>query len=324
MSMETKDPPAVEIVVAQEPARVVAVVVPEPATPGLSWWKSALVIALPVALLAYVYLAAMGVHLAVERPKAVTPVAVVPEGWEPNGPALFAQNCARCHGPNGNGDGFASLFLDPPARRFGQEKFSLATTTNNVPTEGDLAYVIKHGIPGTSMPAFDTLTDDERRALARHVRRLAHAGLYAKLYERAKRDEDPDILEISAQTAKQLTPGEPLAIPTDLPEPDADSIARGQVTFAKNCATCHGPQGKGDGPQVKDMKNDNGWPTRPRDLARGVFKCGTDPERLYARIALGMPGTPMPGIGANLKPHEIGDLVNFVLSLSRRDTTAMH
>jgi hypothetical protein len=70
---------------------------------------------------------------------------------------------------------------------------------------------------------------------------------------------------------------------------------------------------------VKDMKNDNGWPTRPRDLARGVFKGGSEKERVYARIALGLPGTPMPGTAATLKPEELVDLTNFVLSLSRRD-----
>jgi hypothetical protein len=69
------------------------------------------------------------------------------------------------------------------------------------------------------------------------------------------------------------------------------------------------------------MKNDNGWPTRPRDLARGVFKSGAERDRLYTRILLGMPGTPMPG-SPSLKPEELGDLVNFVLSLSNRDIPA--
>jgi mono/diheme cytochrome c family protein len=64
------------------------------------------------------------------------------------------------------------------------------------------------------------------------------------------------------------------------------------------------------------MKNDNGQPTKPRDLARGIFKGGGEPNRLYCRIALGIPGTPMPASNAALKPPEIGDLVNFVLSLS--------
>jgi mono/diheme cytochrome c family protein len=169
------------------------------------------------------------------------------------------------------------------------------------------------------MPAHDQLTDTDCRALAGHVRRLAHAGLYAKLFAEAAKDEDPVPLEISAMTAKRLVPGEPLPIP-ELTEPTPDSVARGAKVFKDNCATCHGPQGKGDGEKVKDMKNDNGWPTKPRDLARGIFKGGSDRDRVYARIALGLPGTPMPGTAATLTPGQLADLTNFVLSLSRRDT----
>src|SRR5207302_9349680 len=114
----------------------------------------------------------------------------------------------------------------------------------------------------------------------------------------------------------QLLPGPQLDVPSDLPPATPDSIARGRIIFTKNCATCHGPNGAGDGPQVKGMKNENDRPTKPRDLARGIFKGGGEPNRLYCRIALGIPGTPMPSSRAALKPSEIGDLVNFVLSLS--------
>jgi mono/diheme cytochrome c family protein len=325
MSMEIGDPPVGEPLVTVEVGegadKVVAVVGLEPHPRGVGPWKTAALITLPLLLLLYVYVAARGVYTAFEHKKPDPPVAVVPDGWEPDGPTLFAQNCARCHGLTGNGDGFVSFFLNPPARRFGQDKFALATTTNGVPTDEDLMYVIKHGIPGSSMPAFDNLTDDERRALARHVRRLAHAGLYAKLLAQARKDEEPDeeeLRRISQRTASQLVPGQPLPIP-ELPGPTAESLARGNQVFQKNCATCHGPQGKGDGPQVNNMKNDNGAPTKPRDLARGIFKGGSEPQRIYARIALGLPGTPMPGTVATLKPQELVDLTNFVLSLSKRD-----
>ena len=61
---------------------------------------------------------------------------------------------------------------------------------------------------------------------------------------------------------------------------------------------------------------DNGQPTKPRDLARGIFKGGGEVKRLYARIALGIPGTPMPSSAVVQKPSDIGDIVNFILSLS--------
>jgi mono/diheme cytochrome c family protein len=278
--------------------------------------QTAFLIALPVLLLAYVCIAAVCVHdqVAVQR---LATTRAVEDAPHPNGLALYAQHCARCHGTRGSADGPSSPFLDPPARRFGEDKFKLASTTNGIPTDDDLLYVIQHGIPGTSMPSFDHLSDAERRALVAHIRWLTQAGVYTKLYRRAKKDEDdPDVAELSMAAAKQVVQAPPLEVPADLPPPDAASLARGRETFAKNCATCHGPKGAGDGPQVKDMKDDNGRPNKPRDLARGIFKGGGEPQRLYVRIALGMPGTTMPNTLTALTPQQLGDLVNFVRSLS--------
>jgi mono/diheme cytochrome c family protein len=66
---------------------------------------------------------------------------------------------------------------------------------------------------------------------------------------------------------------------------------------------------------VKELKNENGRPTHPRDLTRGGYKGGGAPERLYARILVGMPGTPMPASNT-LKPDEVCDLVHYVRSLA--------
>jgi len=278
--------------------------------------RAAFLIALPLVLLAYVCFAALGVYdqVAVRGPASASAIDDVPN---PNGIALYAQHCARCHGTRGSADGPSSPYLDPPARRFGEDKFMLASTPNGIPTDDDLLYVIRHGIAGTAMPPFDHLSDAERRALVAHIRWLTHAGVYTKLYRRAKKDEDdPDVAELSMAAARQVVQMPPLEVPADLPPPDAASLARGRETFARvGCAACHGPKGAGDGTN-KDMKRDNGQPIRPRDLARGIFKGGGEPERLYVRIALGMPGTPMPNTLTALKPQEIGDVVNFVRSLS--------
>jgi mono/diheme cytochrome c family protein len=273
-------------------------------------------IALPALVLVYYFgVSRHAVSAArVEKPQPV--VANFDEAHEPNGPLLFAQNCARCHGERGNGDGATSPYLNPWARRFGEERFQLATTTNAIPTDEDLVWVIQHGIPGTAMPSFEHLHDAEKLALARHVRLLAWAGLYRKLYQLAEKDDDVDVPKIVSKVDKAMQPGRQAEVPADFPAATPDSIARGQQFFLKNCATCHGPQGKGDGPNVKGMENENKQKTFPRDLARGIYKGGGEPHRLYYRLALGMPGTPMPGVAAALKPNEIGDVVNFVKSLS--------
>ena len=87
----------------------------------------------------------------------------------------------------------------------------------------------------------------------------------------------------------------------------------------KQCATCHGASGKGDG--VQEQKDESGVPIRPRDFTRGVFNGGREREQLYARIMLGVPGTPMPA-SSNLKPEELGDLINYIQSLADATTPA--
>jgi hypothetical protein len=50
-------------------------------------------------------------------------------------------------------------------------------------------------------------------------------------------------------------------------------------------------------------------------LTRGILKSGRDFRQIYTRIRLGLPGSPMPA-NTSLQPGEIGDIVNFVMSLS--------
>src|SRR5262249_1101341 len=107
-------------------------------------------------------------------------------------------------------------------------------------------------------------------------------------------------------------------LPPNLANPGPEALAHGKEIFVKNCAACHGPEGKGDGKDVSTLKTDSGRPTRPRNLAAGIYKGGGEPDRLFARISLGMPGTPMPDLRI-LPPEQRADLVHFIRSLSRPD-----
>jgi mono/diheme cytochrome c family protein len=108
-----------------------------------------------------------------------------------------------------------------------------------------------------------------------------------------------------------------LPVPTLPVSTAADRLANGKAAFTKICAQCHGPKGEGDGPQAKQMKNEDGTENVPRNLTAGVFKAGGDPADLYTRIRLGIPGTPMPATPPNiLSDAEVADLISFVLSLS--------
>jgi hypothetical protein len=98
---------------------------------------------------------------------------------------------------------------------------------------------------------------------------------------------------------------------------DTASIARGKEYFTtQGCASCHGAEGKGDG--VKQMIDDDGFVTRPRNLTRGIYKGGHDPASLFLRIARGMPGTPMPSAPTLTEPQVI-DMIHFLRSLSNEE-----
>lgn len=227
---------------------------------------------------------------------------------------LYARHCAACHGATGDGQGIAADFLNPKPRDLRAGGFRLVSTENGVPSRDDLRGVLLRGMPGSSMPPWAHLPDDERELLVEAVLDLRRQG--ALDVERALAEEAGDELteeELLEAIAIVTEPGPIHQVP-DLGEPTRERIERGRELYlAKGCVSCHGPQGKGDGQQ--QMVDAEGYPTRPRDLTLGIFKGNADPESVYRRLALGMPGSPMPD-SKNLAQGEIADLVHFVLSLS--------
>ncbi len=232
-----------------------------------------------------------------------------------HGAQLYNRLCASCHGETGDGAGPSARFLYPKPRNFRQEQFRMVSTTNLVPSEADLLRTLDRGMPGSSMFSFGHLRLDDRKALVAHVRQLVRKGLEDRFkQEAAEFGEEPDLEAMAEIVQERTQPGPALELPTTWPAEDAASIARGRELYVKaSCAACHGEKGRGDGIQVQ--KDEMGMPIRPRDYTQGVFKGGRDREALYARIALGVPGTPMPSTPA-LKPEEIADLVHFIQSLS--------
>ena len=117
---------------------------------------------------------------------AAFPVPLAPEAAPDlaRGAALYAQNCASCHGVSGGGDGPAAEGLDPPPIAFddvvrARERSAFA-----------LYQVIGQGLEGTAMPGFSDLGAEDRWSLAYYSGSIAFEDV-----ERGRRiwNDDPKI-----------------------------------------------------------------------------------------------------------------------------------
>ena len=226
-----------------------------------------------------------------DRPSAPARVATPQRATE-----LYGLHCAVCHGVDGRADGPASPHLDPPAPDFGRGRFRLVSTENAAPSDRDLVATLRHGMPGSSMPSWAWLPDEELEALAQHVRRLAIAGVAADLIQSGS---DPEDAKEDARRLLEPGPELPLVAPAAV---DEQTLARGAKLFAQNCAPCHGADGAGTEALPE-----------ARDFTAGFLRGGAAHDELCARIRCGMPGTVMPA--ADLADDELADLVAYVQSL---------
>lgn len=226
---------------------------------------------------------------------------------EGRGAELFERHCALCHGQRGAGDGPAAALLFPPARDLTRARFRLVGTTNAVPSRADLVATLRRGIPGSAMPSWDWLPDEDLDRLAEHVRVLAIDGLAERL---ASADPELATGEAIALATERLTPG-PALESFRAPTGSADELARGRVLFEAACAPCHGLDGRGG--RETPRWNEDGSLNWARDFTAGVMKGGAGDDAIARRILCGMPGTAMPPI--ELEPDELAAVVAWVQSL---------
>lgn len=103
-----------------------------------------------------------------EAGPAETPALADRDAALSRGEVLYQISCARCHGPEGQGDGEAALLGGVRPRAFATQQWRFAKTRESIER------VIAHGIPGGAMPAAGaSLAPGEIRALAEYVLDLA-------------------------------------------------------------------------------------------------------------------------------------------------------
>ncbi len=91
-------------------------------------------------------------------------------------------------------------------------------------------------------------------------------------------------------------------------------LLQGRTIFLDRCISCHGPNGKGDGPLAKNL---TGPPVG--DLTISKWKHGDKPEEVRAVIAKGIDKSQMPGWLSALEPTGVNAVAAYVYHLAGRE-----
>lgn len=86
--------------------------------------------------------------------------------------------------------------------------------------------------------------------------------------------------------------------------PDEASVRRGGEIYAQHCATCHGPNGRGDGPLAATIS------PPPVDLRLHVT--AHSEAELFQFVSRGLAGTPMPSFAERLSADDRWHVVNYI------------
>lgn len=89
---------------------------------------------------------------------------------------------------------------------------------------------------------------------------------------------------------------------------DQQSTDKGKKVYTSKCLSCHGKQGKGDGPMLKVLKK------KPGDLTAAEVKAESD-GALFWKITKGQ--KPMPTFAKNLTDTERWNVVNYLRTLNQ-------
>ena len=248
------------------------------------------------------------------------------------GSHYYRRYCLYCHGINGDGNGPTGRFLLPRPRDFRLGIFKFRTNQQGTtPTRMDLKHTLVNGIPGSSMPSFGILSDDDLEYLVSYVIHLSLRGIVERQYVLAKRaGEEADIGELLEAAARTWIGNSATVV--NAPEPPGgwykfyqegvlSDWQRGRELYTTKgaCVECHGRDGRASAIELPtNVNRRDAWGELivPRDLTHGVYRGGSRPVDIFYRIKVGIPGTGMPG--AALSDEEIWHVVGYVMSMPLR------
>ena len=203
-----------------------------------------------------------------------------PEASE-RGKEVYENSCAHCHGVEGRGDGSAAENLLPKPRDFTRGLYKIRSTeARQLPTDQDLFDIITDGMPGSSMPPWETaLNANDRWEVVAYIKTF---------YDGFKENENPP---------KQITLAEKIPY-------SEQSVETGKALYTElGCVECHGNVGRGDGTSAPTLTDEWGFQTWPANLTQGWnYRGGADVEDIFKRFIGGIAGSPMPAFEGDSFP----------------------
>lgn len=216
----------------------------------------------------------------------------VPADASSQGKDIYIEHCAACHGDNGNTAVWAKSGLQPAPRNF-----TAPATVDELSVER-MIMSVTHGRPGTAMMAFDgRLSKDEIMSVVSFIRSTFMGGR-ADVHVQQSPTSTPQIEDVITREEKNFFyPGEVLA-----------NRQQGKVLYLRNCLTCHGKNGIGDGPRANFNR------PRPRDFTSDRTRQLFNRESLFHAIKKGKIGTVMPAWQTVLSDQDVANIAEFVFT----------
>lgn len=262
-----------------------------------------------------------------------TPDEITPQmAKNSEGKQIFEHNCAVCHGDKGNTAVWARSGLNPPPRDFTTDEAARILTRER------MIKSVTHGRPGTGMMPFKTkFTDKQIASVVDYIRgtfmRLGKATQSgSKAVAKASSPPEVQPKAVSSGVAASATAGAPHQGPhagmpgmnlpgsgmppaghvvnadMSLPLPNGlkGNIQWGREFYMKNCFTCHGTKGEGNGPRASFNI------PRPRNFTSDESRHILNRPRIYNSITHGRVGSVMPAWGKVLNEQQVANLAEFV------------
>jgi mono/diheme cytochrome c family protein len=128
-----------------------------------------------------------------QTPRFTAPMVLggveVPAAVLDQGARVYEMRCASCHGADGSGQGSAGRALEKPPRDFRAADFIYKSTPgDDLPTDADLELTIREGRIESGMPAWRTLTPEDRSAVIAYIKTFSPRWQSAAPAEEVRRE----------------------------------------------------------------------------------------------------------------------------------------